>query len=170
TGMANARSLSMHLEQELARCKRDHATVAVMVCDLNGFKEVNDRYGHLAGDKVLKLFANRMREACRQSDYAARMGGDEFVIVAPNMPPALVAERAQVFSALAEQAGREVCGKGFLSLSLGAAFYPADGPDSEQLLAEADRKMYAAKQLHYDSVGPRAEQGRRQQRHLAIVR
>lgn len=170
TGMANARALSMYLEQELARCKRDHATVAVMVCDLDGFKEVNDRYGHLAGDKVLKLFANRMREACRQSDYVARMGGDEFVIIAPNMPPSSVAERAQMFSNIAQEAGREVCGKDFLSLSLGAAFYPNDGLDSEQLLAEADRKMYAAKQSHYERLQQRGAVPHKRERHLAIVR
>ena len=149
TGMANARALSMYLEQELARCNREHGMAAVMVCDLNGFKEVNDRYGHLAGDKVLKLFANMMHDACRGTDYLARMGGDEFVIIAPNMPAASVNERAQVFSALAQKAGREVCGKDFLSLSLGAAFYPQDGLESEQLLAEADRRMYTAKQRFY---------------------
>ena len=149
TGMANARALSMYLEQELARCKREETSVAVMVCDLNGFKEINDSYGHLAGDKVLKIFANLMREACRESDYTARMGGDEFVIIAPNMPPASVAERAMLLSAIAQKAGRAVCGKDFLSLSLGAAFYPQDGQESEQLLAEADRKMYTAKEIHY---------------------
>ena len=149
TGMANARALSMYLEQELARCKRDGSNVAVMVCDLNGFKEINDRYGHLAGDKVLKMFANLMREACRESDYTARMGGDEFVIIAPNMPPGSVAERAMMLSAMAQKAGRAVCGKDFLSLSLGAAFYPQDGQESEQLLAEADRQMYAAKKVYY---------------------
>jgi diguanylate cyclase (GGDEF)-like protein len=98
------------------------------------------------------------------------MGGDEFVIIAPNMPPASVADRARVFSALAQQAGREVCGKDFLSLSLGAAFYPIDGLDSEQLLAEADRKMYAAKQSHYENVGQQGEHAGHPQRHLAIVR
>ena len=154
TGMANARALSMYLEQELARCRRDRATVAVMVCDLNGFKEVNDKYGHLAGDKVLKLFSMLMREACRDTDYTARMGGDEFVIIAPNMPPALVEERSRKFSLLAQRAGREVCGKDFLSLSLGAAFYPQDGVDSEKLLAEADRKMYAAKNRYYQENRP----------------
>ena len=80
------------------------------------------------------------------------MGGDEFVIVAPNMTPGAVSERSVLLSSLAQQAGREVCGKDFLSLSLGAAFYPQDGSDTEQLLAEADKKMYAAKQMHY---GPR---------------
>lgn len=150
TGLPNARALSIHLDQELARCKREDASVAVMVCDLDGFKKINDRYGHLAGDKVLKLFAKLMREVCREYDYAARMGGDEFVIVAPNMTPKSVNERTILLSALAQEAGREVCGKDLLSLSLGAAFYPQDGSDSEQLLAEADRKMYAAKQNHYD--------------------
>jgi diguanylate cyclase (GGDEF)-like protein/putative nucleotidyltransferase with HDIG domain len=149
TGMSNARALSLHLEQEIARCKREHSTVAVMVLDLNEFKQVNDRFGHLAGDKVLKLFANMMQEVCREYDYAARMGGDEFVIVAPNMARGSVRERSILLSALAQQAGREVCGKDILSLSLGAAFYPQDGSDAEQLLGEADRKMYAAKQLHY---------------------
>lgn len=153
TGMANARALSLHLEQELARCKREHSTVAVMVCDLDGFKQINDRFGHLAGDKVLKLFAMSITGACREYDYAARMGGDEFVIIAPNMPPSAVAERVNVFSSLAQQAGREVCGAEFLSLSLGAAFYPADGAEAEQLLAEADRQMYAAKQRHYQKLG-----------------
>ncbi|MGB8261054.1 MAG: HD domain-containing phosphohydrolase [Terracidiphilus sp.] len=149
TGMANARALSMHLEQELARCKRDHASLAVMVCDLNGFKQINDRFGHLAGDKVLKLFGNLIHEACRESDYTARMGGDEFVIVAPNMTPGSVNDRAVLLSSLAQRAGREVCGQEILSLSLGASFFPRDGSDTEELLAEADKKMYAAKQLFY---------------------
>ncbi len=153
TGMANARALSMHLEQELARCKREGTSVAVMVCDLDGFKEINDRYGHLAGDKVLKLFASYMREACGNYDYAARMGGDEFVIVAPNSTTRAVKDTAQLLSALAQQAGREVCGKDFLSLSLGAAFYPQDGADAEKLLFEADRRMYAVKTVHHEDRG-----------------
>ncbi len=154
TGLPNARALSIHLDQELARCKREHSTVAVMVCDLNGFKKINDRYGHLAGDKALKLFSGLLRDACREYDYAARMGGDEFVIVAPNMPQGSISERSIMLSALAQQAGREVCGKDVLSLSLGASFFPQDGSDTEQLLAEADRKMYAAKRFHYDQLEP----------------
>src|ERR1035438_10475805 len=91
-----------------------------------------------------------MQDVCREYDYAARMGGDEFVIVAPGMSQGSVSEKANLLSALAQEAGREVCGKDLLSLSLGAAFYPLDGSDTEQLLAEADRKMYAAKQSHYE--------------------
>jgi len=148
TGLPNARALSIHLEQELARCRREGSSIAVMVCDLNEFKKINDRYGHLAGDKVLQLFANMLRDACREYDFAARMGGDEFVIVAPNMSPTSVNQRASLLGALAQRAGREVCGNEVSSLSLGAAFYPQDGLDSERLLAEADRKMYLAKEAH----------------------
>jgi len=145
TGMANARALSVHLEKELARCLREKSTVGIMVCDLDGFKEINDHYGHLAGDKVLKTFAESVRIVCREYDYAARMGGDEFVIVAPGMTETAMIERADLLNALAKQAGRDACGAEFLSLSAGAAFYPADGVTAEQLLAEADRRMYAAK-------------------------
>ncbi|MGA3092847.1 MAG: HD domain-containing phosphohydrolase [Terriglobales bacterium] len=150
TGLPNARSLFMHLDQELARCAREHSGVAVMVCDLNGFKHVNDLCGHLEGDKTLKLFANLLKDVCREYDYVARMGGDEFVIIAPNMTSETVRERAILLNALAQQAGREVSGKDLISLSLGAAFCPQDGSDAECLLAEADRRMYVAKGLHYE--------------------
>ena len=149
TGLPNARALSIQLDKELARCKREHGTAAVMVCDLNGFKTINDSYGHLAGDQVLKHFATLMQERCREYDYAARMGGDEFVVIAPNMTPASVSERAELFSELAQEAGRAACGADFLSLSLGAAFYPQDGLDAEKLLSEADKRMYSVKQHHH---------------------
>ena len=90
-----------------------------------------------------------MSHVCREYDYAARMGGDEFVIVAPNMTESAVAERTRVLNQLARQAGHDVCRTDLLSLSAGVAFYPRDGSNAEQLLAEADRKMYAAKHDHY---------------------
>jgi len=150
TALPNARSLFMHLDQELARCKREHSTVAVMVCDMDGFKQINDSYGHSEGDKVLKLFANLLRDVCRQYDYVARMGGDEFVIIAPNMTQNAVHEKAILLGALARRAGHQICGKNLLSLSVGTAFFGQDGEDAEKLLAEADRRMYAAKQLHHE--------------------
>ncbi|HKH98567.1 MAG TPA: GGDEF domain-containing protein [Candidatus Sulfotelmatobacter sp.] len=161
TGLPNARALFLQLDRELARGQRENSNVAVMVCDLDGFKQINDRFGHLEGDKTLKLFANLLRDVCREYDYVARMGGDEFVIIAPNMTPDVVREKAILLNALAQQAGHQVCGQDLLSLSVGASFYPQDGPDAEKLLAEADRKMYAAKQLHYahsELASPRGEQ------------
>jgi len=151
TGLPNARALSLHLEQELARCKRENSTLAVLECDLNEFKLMNDSFGHLAGDKVLKLFADSLREVCRPCDFAARMGGDEIVIVVPDIPLDAVNERAVLLNKLAEHAGWKVCGENLLSLSLGAAFYPQDGTEADQLLSVADRNMYAAKKHYYEN-------------------
>ena len=122
TGLPNARALFMHLDSEVARCKREKSTLVVMVCDLNGFKQINDNYGHLEGDKALKVFANLLREICREYDYVARMGGDEFVIIVPNLTPNAIARKSELVSALARKAGRQVCGKDLLSSSVGAAF------------------------------------------------
>lgn len=149
TELANARALSSHLEQELARCAREGDQLTVMVCDLDGFKEVNDCHGHLAGDRVLKRFAQLLRETCRPDDYLARMGGDEFVIVAPNLPPRAVEACALAFSYLAQQAGTEVCGTNTLSLSLGASYFPNDGFAPETLFAAADKRMYSMKSTHH---------------------
>lgn len=153
TGLPNARAFFMKLDREITRCKRENSTVAVMLCDLDGFKQVNDLYGHLKGDRTLKLFTKLMQEVCREYDYVARMGGDEFVIITPNISADAAREKSALLSALAQQAGRQVCGEGLLSLSVGAAFYPLDGSEAEQLLAKADKEMYSAKRLHYENRG-----------------
>ena len=150
TGLPNARSLFLHLDRELARCKRSHTPLAVMVCDLDGFKQINDRFGHLEGNKVLRLFADFMKAVCREYDYVARMGGDEFVIVAPGLTPQAAEEKAAHLLSLAREAGRQVCGHDFLSISIGCAFFPDAGSDAEQLLTEADRRMYIAKQAQHE--------------------
>jgi diguanylate cyclase (GGDEF)-like protein len=146
TGLPNARSLFLQLDRELARCKRDNSTLIVMVCDMDGFKQINDRFGHLEGNRVLRLFAQALKESCREYDYVARMGGDEFVVVAPGLPAEAAAKKADVLRELAQQAGRVVCREDILSLSVGQALYPDDGRDAEGLLAEADRRMYIEKQ------------------------
>jgi diguanylate cyclase (GGDEF)-like protein len=152
TGLPNARSLFLHLDQELSRCKRTNAAVAVMVCDLDGFKAINDRFGHLEGNKVLRVFANALRNVCREYDYVARMGGDEFIIIAPGMTREAADEKAMLLNDLAVEAGREVCGEDLLSLSVGTAYFYEDGMDAEQLLAEADRRMYIVKQIHHEKL------------------
>ncbi|MGP8271838.1 MAG: diguanylate cyclase domain-containing protein [Terracidiphilus sp.] len=155
TGLPNARALSVQLDMELARAEREGSTIAVMVCDLDGFKLINDRHGHLTGDRVLRLFADSLRETCRNYDYVARMGGDEFLIIASNLTPQSVREKTQLLNVLAREAARNACGEDGLSLSLGAAFYPTDGLDAIRLLARADKNMYAAKTLHYVNREPK---------------
>lgn len=153
TGLPNARSLFLHLDRELSRCKRTGSSLALMVCDLDGFKQVNDRFGHLEGNRVLKVFANLLTAACREYDYVARMGGDEFVIVAPGLEGNAAENKAAHLASLAREAGRQVCGEDLLSLSVGGAFFPGDGTDAEHLLTEADRNMYLVKQTHHATAG-----------------
>ena len=146
TGLPNARSLFLQLDRELARCKRDNVSLTVMVCDMNGFKKINDRFGHLEGNRVLRLFAQALKDSCREYDYVARMGGDEFVVIAPGLPADAAAKKIEQIRPLARQAGFDVCGDDLLSLSVGLAVSPDDGNDAEQLLTEADRRMYLEKQ------------------------
>jgi diguanylate cyclase (GGDEF)-like protein len=146
TGLPNARSLFLQLDSELARCKRANSELCVIVCDVDGFKQINDRFGHLEGNRVLRLFAEALKHSCREYDYVARMGGDEFVLIIPGLSAESVDKRAHQMKELAKQAGREVCGEDILSLSIGYALYPKDGEDAEALLAEADRRMYLEKQ------------------------
>ncbi len=146
TGLPNARSLFLQLDRELARCKRDKISLALMVCDMNGFKKINDRFGHLEGNRVLRLFSQALKETCREYDYVARMGGDEFVVIAPGLQAGAAAKKVEQIRPLAMQAGFEVCGEQILSLSVGVAVSPDDGNDAEQLLTEADRRMYIEKQ------------------------
>jgi diguanylate cyclase (GGDEF)-like protein/putative nucleotidyltransferase with HDIG domain len=151
TGLPNARSLFLHLDGELARCKRSNTEATVLVCDLDGFKQVNDRFGHLEGNKVLKLVAAGMQQNCREYDYVARMGGDEFVLVLPGLKACDLPEKLDTLQKLVVDAGVTVCGERLLAISAGAAFFPQDGADAENLLAEADRRMYLVKQSHKGS-------------------
>lgn len=148
TGLPNARSLFLHLDSELARCKRTRLPLTILVCDLDGFKQINDRFGHLVGNQVLGEIAQKLKEACREYDYAARMGGDEFVLVMPGLRPEIVAATEERLRRLAWEVGRKVSGENTLSLSVGHASCPDDGMDAEDLLAKADRRMYVEKQEH----------------------
>ena len=146
TGLPNARSLFMQLDRELARCKRDNKSLTVMVADLDRFKQINDRFGHLEGNRVLRLFAHSLKETSRKYDYVARMGGDEFVVIAPGLTPEAAARKAEQMRDLAQQAGKDVCNEEILSLSVGNAVYPEDGTDAEKILSQADKRMYLQKQ------------------------
>ena len=151
TGLPNTRSLYRHLEKELSRCRRSNTPLTVLVLDLDGFKQVNDRFGHIEGNNLLRMFAHALQDSCREYDYAARIGGDEFAIVAPGMPPDAIAEITERLQKTAAHVGNEVCAPQILSVSVGKASYPADGGDSETLVSAADHSMYEMKRSRHAS-------------------
>ncbi len=147
TGLPNAAGLYLQLQQEIARNARADRRLAVLVCDLDGFKAVNDTFGHLAGNQVLQAVATGLRERCREYDFVARMGGDEFVILLPGIGDESIEDRVRSFGLAVTEAGRRVCGHPVVSLSIGVAFSPADGVAPDELLARGDERMYANKRL-----------------------
>jgi diguanylate cyclase (GGDEF)-like protein len=148
TGLPNARSLFLQLDSELSRSRRADHPLAVLVLDLDGFKLVNDRFGHLEGNKVLRAVASRLKAACREYDYIARMGGDEFVVLLPGVHAEDVEAKVLQFRQVVKDIGRELFSGNLLTASIGVAHFPTDGLDAEQLLAEADREMYKEKRTH----------------------
>jgi diguanylate cyclase (GGDEF)-like protein len=153
TELPNARSLFLHLDSELSRARRTDQMVAVLVCDLDGFKQINDRFGHLEGNRVLRAVARTLRLQCREYDTVARLGGDEFVLVLPGQQPESVRNNVERLVSAVAEAGYETVGGGCLGISVGVAYYPADGEDAEALLAVADQRMYLDKQRGEASSG-----------------
>jgi diguanylate cyclase (GGDEF)-like protein/putative nucleotidyltransferase with HDIG domain len=143
TGLLNSRSLFQRLEQELRRCQREGTVLSVLVCDVDKFKDINDRFGHVEGNNVLRALATALKSVCRDYDYIARMGGDEFALIIPGADSHQAAELKQRIVSAGPSAGHEV------SLSVGFAVYPSDGETTEQLLTEADHRMYDCKHDRY---------------------
>lgn len=154
TSLPNARSLFIQMDSELNRCRRSGAALEILVCDLNGFKQINDRFGHLEGNRVLKEFSNLLKEACRDYDYVARMGGDEFVVLIPELPELAIEQKIAQLSLLARQASQTIVGQATLSVAIGSARFPVDGEDAERLIAVADQRMYQAKAAMKVSAAP----------------
>ena len=146
TGLPNRHRLDQFLQRTLARAQATGETFAVLYIDLDGFKAVNDIAGHEAGDRLLQAVANRLQQVLRHGDTAARMGGDEFVILLPGCRDAATA-RAVVDTLRAQlRPVHLLAGQPFqLDASVGIACFPQDGTDAATLLAHADHEMYAAK-------------------------
>ena len=161
TGLPNARCIYSHLEQEISRARRAMHPLAVLLCDLNGFKRVNDKFGHLIGNKLLQDIARNLKAACREYDQVGRLGGDEFVFVLPEITPGTVSELRRRLEAAVEEASLSVCHQKLVTASIGSAFHPDDGSTAEEILSEADRRMYESKQLYYKQLGedPRPSAG-----------
>jgi diguanylate cyclase (GGDEF)-like protein/putative nucleotidyltransferase with HDIG domain len=145
TGLNNTGALFERLNIELSRCERQKTPLTLIICDLDHFKEVNDRFGHNAGNEVLRAFAQGFTKICRDYDVTARLGGDEFVMVLPGLKASALGDKILALSALATETGRLVCGENIISASVGLASWPEDGATADELIGEADRRMYADK-------------------------
>ncbi|GAB4355419.1 MAG: hypothetical protein Kow0073_12550 [Immundisolibacter sp.] len=168
TGLANLVRLKSELRAAMARAERDGGRLAVLYMDLDGFKEVNDTYGHEVGDAVLVAVAQRLTSVCRAGELLARVGGDELVMLAESFPPGFerrIAER--VLEALddpLQATDRSLR----LGLSVGIAVYPDHASDPDGMLRAADEAMYAAKRSgggtyrlaasHVDAVSQRRQE------------
>lgn len=148
TGLPNRLLFQDRLEHALAHAKRyPERAPAVMFLDLDRFKEINDTFGHEMGDHLLQEFADRLRECVRASDTVARLAGDEFTILLPEMTnegvAAAIAEKILAAMKKPVRLGEQ---ERVIGTSIGIALYPRDGADAEELMRHADAAMYAAKQ------------------------
>ena len=148
TGLANRVSLAPALEQAIERARRHGQKLAGVFIDLDGFKQINDRHGHAAGDAFLVEVAQRLRRQVRASDLVARLGGDEFFVMLEAVQDMVGVERVvvKIIDALRKpypgigEAQRRV------SATLGVSVFPDDAPDANTLIEHADEAMYTAKQ------------------------
>lgn len=164
TGLPNRRLLEDRLEQAMEMSRRHGNQVAVQFIDIDHFKPINDRFGHRVGDLVLQAIAVRLRTLLRAADTVARVGGDEFVLVLPDIQEAAAGDLAQkVLNALVQPyqiEGLELV----VTPSIGISIFPGDGLTAEALLTCADTAMYHAKKLgraNYQQYSPTMPEGDR---------
>ncbi|MBB2205954.1 EAL domain-containing protein [Gluconacetobacter takamatsuzukensis] len=151
TALPNRLALEEYLPKAQERARERGMSVAIGLMDLDGFKAVNDTYGHAAGDKVLVDLSARLWEAVRENGYVARLGGDEFVVVLENLDTdtandQVAAALSSLSSVVAEPFVLEDGHTATVGLAMGVALYPQDGDKPEALLRQADNAMYHAKQ------------------------
>jgi len=153
TGLYNRRYLDETINRELARAARYNQPLGIVMCDLDHFKHINDTHGHLAGDEVLRVFAELLKNNSRGSDIVCRFGGEEFVLFLPDMPPAVAYQRAeQLRTELA--AKRITLGPAVIQVtaSFGVAAFPENGKTMDSLISAVDAAMYQAKEAGRDRV------------------
>ena len=153
TELFNRRYLEETLDRELARATREDYSVCVIMIDLDHFKHVNDTYGHEAGDEVLKTLAFTLSEQCRRGDFACRYGGEEFVVVMPNITTAIAYERAETIRQSLNSMSVPYGPYNLrITISMGIACYPDNGGTRESVLHAADQAMYGAKEAGRDHI------------------
>lgn len=153
TGLYNRKHLMETLDNEVARSKRHQHDFAVLVVDIDNFKEYNDTHGHLAGDEVLSRLAEIFQESVRSCDYVARYGGEEFILVMPEIAPE---DGVKAAERIRKKVVKEnLAGDGEpieVTVSVGVASYPKDGDDPQTVIRQADTALYKAKETGRNCV------------------
>ena len=153
TGLFNRRYFDSAFARELARCDRSSSSLGLLLADIDHFKSFNDTYGHAMGDLVLKKVAGILSGALRKADVLARFGGEEFVILLPNVTARGALESAErLRQSVAAAAVHPGGPRKQVTVSIGAALFPTDASDSESLLKAADEALYDAKHLGRNRV------------------
>jgi diguanylate cyclase (GGDEF)-like protein len=154
TGLLNRRAFMRELSIEIERSLRYGRRFVLALCDLDDFKQINDTDGHPAGDRALEAVAGLLERSIRASDFAFRIGGDEFALLFPETDAADAAEAVERI--VAALAGDGVLGHG-LGISFGLALFPGDAKTADELIRRADQALYAAKRSDDDvHFAPRA--------------
>jgi diguanylate cyclase (GGDEF)-like protein len=169
TGLPNARSLQIQFEKEVARADRNGSSFQVLMLDLDGFKAVNDTFGHKAGDKLLRELSLVMQTQLREYDFLARYAGDEFVAIIPETDDISVEELCGRLEKAVTEFALPV-GDGQIArvgISIGAASYPHGGDTIDQIIISADKAMYNVKTLRKKIRAQEAERLETQKRQAA---
>ncbi|WAK03881.1 GGDEF domain-containing response regulator [Methylobacter sp. YRD-M1] len=153
TGLYNRRYLDETMKRELARAAREGHPISIFMGDIDHFKQLNDTYGHQAGDEILKTLGEVLRAHARAGDIPCRYGGEEFVVILPDMPLEAARERAELvrrdFANLRFAFGDAQLGS---TISIGVSVYPEYGTTADELIGAADQALYEAKQTGRNRV------------------
>ena len=144
TGLLQRRPFLERIEEELTRADVARTTLSVAIFDVDDFKQYNDAFGHLEGDRALQRIAEQIRKAVRTTDLVARYGGEEFVVAFPRLEVQLASRRADAVRSEIADLGIHADGRA-LTISGGVASWPADGTTFEEVLKRADERLYTAK-------------------------
>ena len=158
TGLYNRRLLADTLKREFSRSDREKISTGLLMMDIDHFKLINDAFGHLAGDEVLKSFGSHVLANIRQEDSAFRYGGEEFLIILPGASIHDAVIRAEELRKMIERIDFDIEGKhGQVTVSIGVAEYPENGKSMDNVLAKADEALYAAKHAGRNRVEAASE-------------
>jgi diguanylate cyclase (GGDEF)-like protein/PAS domain S-box-containing protein len=152
TGLPNRMHFEEALAREVAAAERRRETFAVLFMDLNGFKHINDTYGHNIGDELIRQAGARLAQTARRADFVARLGGDEFVVVARDADDGVARRLAERLAGAIERPFVLSSTQAHVSASVGIAIFPRDGAQRDELIKNADAAMYRAKRVTRQAV------------------